>query len=639
MCGIAGLIDKTGQLGPDRIAQLAQSMATEMTHRGPDDAGVWVSEDAQVALSHRRLSVIDTTTAGHQPMASHDGRKQIAFNGEIYNFLDLRAQMEARGVEFHSRSDTEVLIKVLEHSGTDGLNDLDAMFAFAWYDENDGGLLLARDIFGEKPLYYVDGDDWFAFASELSALTKLPRFDDRIDADTIARYLAYQYIPAPETIYRSSRKLPPGSFLRRKSDGTIEVHGYYRFETSGEQKANRSLTDAADELESILITSIKRRLISDVPIGAFLSGGVDSSAVVALASKICEEPVKTFTIGFEGSSDSEHFEAAEMARHIGTEHHEQLLQPDGMSLCAHIGTLLDEPNGDSSCLPTYLLSAFARESVTVALSGDGGDELFGGYGRYLATLDESARKARDGGMEWWTPGVAYWSSRILVYPEDEISALTGGLPEVLVDEFAYTREKLDTDPRPLINRLREIDAAHYMPGAVLAKVDRMSMQSSLEVRAPLIGRDVASFTMKLSAEECIGGNQGKLVLKEVARRSLPTDWLNRPKRGFGLPMGMWGAQALMPAARELLLSNEACLAAWISRERLSGYLDRMDRNFSAYRVWSLLILEHWLRAHPHSVGSRFSQSASQMLPRRSSTFGRLASRAVNAGRRFIGGRA
>jgi asparagine synthase (glutamine-hydrolysing) len=635
MCGIAGIIDKSSRLSAQRLGDLATQMATAMTHRGPDDSGVWVSCDGRVALSHRRLSIIDTSVAGHQPMASRDGQKQIVFNGEIYNFLDLRRQLEADGEVFESRSDTEVLVRVLERRGVDGLHDLDAMFAFGWFDESSGELLLARDIFGEKPLYYVDGPEYFAFASELSALMSLPGFDARIDASTIARYLAYQYVPAPETIYRSVNKLPPGSFLRRGPDGHVEVRQYYKFVTSTTGSASRTLADAADELEAILVTSIKRRLISDVPIGAFLSGGVDSSTVVALAAKITQAPVKTFTIGFEGSTDSEHFDAAEMARHIGTDHYAQLLQPDGMDLCAHIGTVLDEPNGDSSCLPTYLLSAFTRERVTVALSGDGGDELFGGYGRYLATVEESERKARGESMDWWTPGVAYWSSRILVYPEPEVEALCGQLPDTLRAELANAREALETDQRPLVNKLREIDAAHYMPGAVLAKVDRMSMRSSLEVRAPLIGREVAAFAMKLAAEECIGGHQGKLVLKEVARRSLPIDWLNRPKRGFGLPMGMWGAQALMPAARQLLQAPDTRLAAWIPAERLGRYLDRMDREFSAYRVWSLLILEHWLRAHPHAVGSRFEAQDVSAFPSPGMLLASVG-RAVRVGSRLIG---
>jgi asparagine synthase (glutamine-hydrolysing) len=605
MCGIAGLIDKSLRLGPARLAQVAKQMADAMVHRGPDDAGVWVSRDGQAALSHRRLSIIDTSDAGHQPMASHDGCKQIVFNGELYNFLELREELKAKGVSFRSRTDTEVLIQILEQHGIAGLNELDAMFAFGWYDEPAKRLILARDIFGEKPLYYVDGPEYFAFASELSALFALPNFDARIDASAIARYLCYQYVPAPETIYRCVRKLPPGSVLTRERDGRLHVRQYYRFATGGRMSGGRRLSDAADELEVLLATSIKRRLISDVPIGAFLSGGVDSSTVVALATKLTKEPVKTFTVGFEDFVDSEHADAAETARFLGTDHHEQLLRPDAVALCGHIGQVLDEPNADSSCLPTYLLSAFTRTKVTVALSGDGGDEMFGGYGRYLATIDEEQRKAHGGGMRWWTPGLAYWSSRILVFPEAELTKLTGSVPVGLRRDLANARRFLETDRRPLINCLREVDASHYMPGAVLAKVDRMSMQSSLEVRAPLIGRGVAEFAQNLAADECLGGGQGKLVLKEVARRHLPEQCTNRPKRGFGLPMGLWGATALLPAARRLLETSDTRLHRWIPAKKLSAYLNEMETDFNAYRVWSLLILEVWLQSHPHVVGETF----------------------------------
>src|SRR5262245_31984850 len=249
MCGIAGIIDKSARLGPDRLGQLAKQMADAMVHRGPDDAGVWVSSNGQAALAHRRLSIIDTSAAGRQPMANHDGSKQIVFNGEVYNFLELRRQLEAQGIAFRSRSDTEVLIQILEQRGISGLNDLDAMFALGWYDESAERLILARDIFGEKPLYYVDAQNYFAFASELTALSGLPNFDARIDATAIASYLCYQYVPAPETIYRSARKLPPGSVLVRETDGKLQIRQYYRFETDVRATAARRLTDAADELE------------------------------------------------------------------------------------------------------------------------------------------------------------------------------------------------------------------------------------------------------------------------------------------------------------------------------------------------------------------------------------------------------
>ncbi|WP_333670436.1 asparagine synthase (glutamine-hydrolyzing) [Elioraea tepidiphila] len=633
MCGIAGIILKRGQPGAIDPGAIARRMADLMAHRGPDDAGVWVSPDGRVALSHRRLAIIDLSAAGHQPMTGRSGRTHIVFNGEIYNFRDLRARFEAEGVAFRSDSDTEVLLEALERDGAAALNSLDAMFAFAWYDEASGRLMLARDIFGEKPLYYTDNDTCFAFASELSALTEVPGFDDRIDGDTIARFLAYQYVPSPETIYRGARKLPPAHLLMREADGTVATRAHYRFVPDGPAAPARSLSEAADELEAILVRTVRQRLISDVPLGAFLSGGVDSSLVVALAARVLGQPVKTFTIGFAGFAESEHRDAAEVAGLLGTDHREQVLSPDSVGLCEQIGRVLDEPNADSSCLPTFLLSRFTREAVTVALSGDGGDELFGGYGRYMATVDEATEAARLR-LPGFSPGAAYWSARLLVFPESELRALAGGVPAALADELATARAALDGDPRPLVHRLREADVRMYMPGAVLAKVDRMSMQWSLEVRAPLLGREVADFASRLAASECVRDGAGKHVLKEVARRYLPSPMIDRPKRGFGLPMGLWGAEALLPAARALLLSGPTCLAAWIPRDQLARYLDRMARDFSAYRVWALLVLEFWLRAHRHSVGAPLATTAAPSAP----VAGRAANRLVSLlarGRRMV----
>jgi asparagine synthase (glutamine-hydrolysing) len=605
MCGIAGIITKTAAFRGDNLGSLARGMADRMVHRGPDDSGIWISADGKAALAHRRLSILDTSPAGHQPMANARGDGRISFNGEIYNFMELRRKLEAEGVRFHSRSDTEVLLAWVDHFGADAIGEVDGMFAFAFYHESEGSLLLARDRFGEKPLYYAETVDWFAFASELSALACLPGFDHTIDADAIAAYLAYQYVPAPGTIYRSARKLLPGHVLIRKASGAVQQQDYFRFVAGSAPAAPRSLAEAADQLEDILARSVAARLVSDVPIGAFLSGGVDSATVVALACKTKPE-LSTFTVGFAGHRESEHAYAAEISAHLGTDHQEQLLTPDALGLCREIGALLDEPNGDTSCLPTLLLSRFTRARATVALSGDGGDEMFGGYNRYFATIEESARAQGNPAIARWSPGATYWSSRILVFPESELALLAGEPPASLINRLAVERAALDSDSRPLIHRLREADAREYMPGAVLAKVDRMSMQASLEVRAPLLGREVADFAAGLSASECFAEGSGKRVLKEVASRHLPVDWMNRPKQGFGLPADLWGAGTLLPAARQALCAKDTRLASWIAPTRLAAYLDHMARDFSPYRVWSLLVLEHWLRTHPASVGSRFA---------------------------------
>ena len=598
MCGIAGIVSKRANWSTTELSALAEQMADRMRYRGPDGSGVWVDPEGRCALSHRRLSIIDLTAAGAQPMVAHGGKCAVTYNGEFYNFLEIKPELERAGFVFHSRSDTEVLLTGLRRWNTDLLNKLDAMFAFGYYDSAKRELIIARDILGEKPLYYVDTDHYFAFASELHALQDLPGFDPVIDRETIATYLMLQYVPAPQTIYANACKLPPGCYLRLCEGQPPEVCGYFRFHTAEVRGSGRSLDDLADELEEILVASLRRRLISDVPLGAFLSGGVDSSTIAALVRKRLGLPLNTFSIGFAGDAGSEHFDAAEIAQWLGCTHHEQVLQGYPVDLGRHIGTVLDEPNGDSSCVPTYLVSRHARQSVTVALSGDGGDEMFGGYGRYFVTVDQDdAKRGGDPRYARWTAGDNYVSSRLLVFLDNDIAALFGEVPPGLAQQLAALRLRLSDDHRPLVNVLRELDAATYMPGAVLAKVDRMSMQHSLEVRAPLLGREVAAFAAGLAAESCYDAGQGKRVLKRVTTRYLPEDWVNRPKRGFGIPVDLWDKSHLLPATRALLEARDARLPQWLERRSISAHLDRLEHSFHAYQCWELFILETWLRAH------------------------------------------
>jgi asparagine synthase (glutamine-hydrolysing) len=598
MCGIAGILNKRWRSSSEQLASMAQAMANRMLYRGPDDSGVWIDPEGYCALSHRRLSIIDTSAAGHQPMLSANGRAAVTYNGELYNYLELKPELQKLGEVFHTRSDTEVLLSALAQWGTEALSKFDAMFAFGYYDVGERNLLLARDIFGEKPLYYVDTADYFAFASELHALEIIPSFDPEVDLDTIATYLTFQYVPCPQTIYARARKLPPGCYLRLKQGRDLEVSRHFEFRTSAEYSSPRSLDDLADELESILLTSIQRRLLSDVPLGAFLSSGVDSSTIAALVVKKLRRPLKTFSIGFT-HPESEHLDAAMTGRQLGTHHHEQVFDRYPVDLGHHIGEVLDEPNGDSSCVPTYLVSQHARETVTVVLSGDGGDEMFGGYGRYFATIDEHDRKLNgEPSLANWSPGDAYISNRLLIYLEADISRLLGFVPEGLGDRLARMRGALNNmDSRPLINVLREVDAANYLPGAVLAKVDRMSMQHSLEVRAPFLGRDVAQFAMRLAGNDCYGAGQGKLVLKQLASRYLPREWMERPKRGFGIPIELWSKTHTLPDTRKLIASDNCRLRSWIDRASLTNYVDHLEQNFSAYQCWHLFILEKWLRTH------------------------------------------
>ena len=599
MCGVAGILDKRGRYSPDELGSLAATMADQMTYRGPDDSGVWVSPDGRCALSHRRLSIIDTSSAGHQPMLGASGASAITYNGELYNFLEIRPDLEARGIVFSTGSDTEVLLAALDLWKAEALVRLDGMFAFGHYDVPRQTLLVARDLFGEKPLYYVDTPDYLAFASELHALTRLPGFDAGVDLETLASFLCYQYVPAPSSIYRSVKKLPPGSFLILRPGTEPRIQRYFAFRTSDAPRSGRSIDDLADELEDVLVRSVRRRLISDVPVGAFLSGGVDSSVIAALVTQKLKLPLKTFSVGFANHPDSEHFDAAEIGAHLGTDHSDQVRETYALDLGRHIGTVLDEPNADSSCVPTYLVSQHARRDVTVALSGDGGDEMFGGYNRYFATWEEDRRqKSGDRVLDWWRLGTVYLGGRLLVFPESEVDAALGCTPERFAWRLDEDRRLLELDERPLINVLREVDALAYLPGAVLAKVDRMSMQHSLEVRAPLLGIEVARFAMGLAADDCYDGTYGKRVLRRVATRYLPEAWVNRPKRGFGMPMQLWDQSVLMPENRRLLLSSESRLAEWVDRRQIGSYLDSLDANFSPYRAWTLFTLEHWLRTHP-----------------------------------------
>jgi len=599
MCGIAGLFNATSAYAETTERdRLVRQMINSIAHRGPDAEGVWHDTRGRCSLGHRRLSIIDTSDAGRQPMVSSSKRWIISFNGEIYNFQELRGDLLTAGVTVRGRSDTEVLLEALTLWGADALSRVDGMFAFAAFDTASGQLLLARDPFGEKPLYYVElAGGGLAFASELQALELLPGVDLEISIDSVAELLMFQYIGAPRTIYQHMRKLRQGHCLAMRAGEPPRVTRYFEFDPGAMGFDTRPLVELADELESILERSLRRRLISDVPLGAFLSGGVDSSTVCALVRRRLGLPLKTFSIGFEGSTESEHLIARQFAKHLGAEHKERVLVPDVSDFLLHVGSVLDEPNADSSCLPTYLLSRFARESVTVALSGDGGDEMFGGYGRYLLTLDE--RRGLVSGTDL-SAGQSYYSQRILVFSDEHVNELMGECPPAASLRLRTLRQELNSPNRPLFCRLRKTDVDNYMPGAVLPKVDRMSMQHALEVRTPFLNVELARFAEKLPASALFAEGRGKRVLREIAYRYLPRTLVDLPKRGFGLPVTRWGERELGSVAAQLLDSDDSRLRQLFGSERLDRFLARQrtkDR-FSTYQTWSICMLESWLRHHP-----------------------------------------
>jgi len=617
MCGIAGLLQPNRRsLQRAEAMDIVARMNACIAHRGPDADGVWADPDGRCVLGQRRLSVIDTSDAGRQPFRSGDGRWWITFNGEIYNFAEVRAELERAGVHFRGRTDTEVLVEAIAFWGLDALSRLDGMFAFAAYDTRTRTLIAARDPFGEKPFYYtLLASGAMAFASELQALEGLPGFDRTLSVDAVAEVLSFQYIGAPRSIYAGTKKLPPGHWMRISEGGEIQIQRYFRFRPGLGGFDHRPMADLADELEELLTASLERRLFADVPLGAFLSGGVDSSTVCALVRRKLGLPLHTFSMGFEGSPESEHEVARLFAAHLGTDHHDQLVDPHGTDFLRNIGKVLDEPNADSSCLPTYLLSSFARLHVTVAVSGDGGDELFGGYGRYFATLKESEREAA-GELEGYSPGSVYYGNRILVSNDEHLQDLFGFMPPGFAAHVGALRGQLDAVPRSqLLARMRQQDAEHYMPGAVLPKVDRMSMQHALEVRTPFLNVPLARFAERLPDDVLVADGRGKLILREVAYRYLPRDLIDMPKKGFGLPISDWARGSLLNLASETL-GADARLVPLFGREGLARFMERQrsPHGFSTYQLWAVLMLESWLRHHPATVPDLADRRSARPIP-------------------------
>jgi asparagine synthase (glutamine-hydrolysing) len=606
MCAIAGIINWSGSLTSSQLSDVTKRMCDSMVHRGPDDGGAWVSASGHCALGHRRLSIIDLSAGGRQPMSDEFGSIWVSFNGEIYNFQRLREKLVAEGHCFRTNTDSEVLPHLFEEMAPAKISELDGMYAFSVWNEKERRLLLVRDPFGKKPLYYSEGPSWFAFASELQALRCVPDFDAEIDREALASYLLTGYISAPHSIFRGARKLPPGHYLEWKfsSDGKPNIFIGRHADFQPQQPTGLINKKArVEKLRDLLIEAVEKRLVSDVPLGAFLSGGVDSSLVAAIATKELGRSLKTFTIGFDGTEDTEHIHAREISAHLGTDHNEKILSPDAVSLLEEIAGRLDEPNGDSSCLPTLLLCQYAKEHVTVALSGDGGDELFGGYGRYRDTLNECGDWTHSilrqmGILKKWKASEAYLSPRWLIFQPAQVEALLGRMPLAVKEGLDGWRMQLDNKNTPLIHRMRHLDAHTYMPGAVLAKVDRMSMQVALEVRCPLLDQKIRQFAESVSQNECWAPpDETKKILKKLASDYLPMEWMQRRKLGFGLPANAWSKANILVIANDLLLGPSGVLKQIVNPDVLRELVSvqSSENNFSIYQLWPLLILEFWLR--------------------------------------------
>ncbi|MDX1823269.1 MAG: asparagine synthase (glutamine-hydrolyzing) [Thiohalomonadales bacterium] len=636
MCGIGGVFQPASEQAPGEA--ILRRMGQVMRHRGPDQDGVWTAPG--LGLIHRRLSIQDISPAGAQPMTSASGRYVIAFNGEIYNFLSLREKLAGAGKIFRGHSDTEVMLAAFEYWGVDAsLERFSGMFAFALVDREAQQLVLARDRMGEKPLYYGWQNGILLFGSELKALRAHPAWHGEIDRNALTLLLRHNFIPAPHTIYRNIRKLLPATMVRfdlnaEAREAWPEPQQYWFLEAAFDPGRNWSFTAAADELENRLSSVIGQQMVSDVPLGAFLSGGIDSSTVVALMQKQSSRPVKTFSIGFKeaGFNEAEHAKA--VAAHLKTDHTELYVSPDeSLELIPDLPGMYDEPFADSSQIPTHLVSRMTRQHVTVALSGDGGDEMFCGYTRYPGTVAAWDRRGH------WRERLRQWAA---LFPPEAMARLIRRLvpgqgdravislverlrqeaataraatlpafyrekvsfwsaPERLVKggiepEYALTAtipEQVMSDP---LKTLMWLDINWYLPDDILVKVDRAAMSCSLETRVPMLDRRIVEFALCLPTALNVSKGVGKQVLREVLFRHVPRKLVERPKQGFAVPIAHWLRTTLREWAESLLaaerLHREGYFEVAPIRQLWQAHLAGHDDH--SFQLWGVLMFQAWL---------------------------------------------
>jgi asparagine synthase (glutamine-hydrolysing) len=644
MCGIAGVLDTMRATTEARLRESVEGMAATLRHRGPDASGSFVDAARGIALGHRRLSILDLSSSGAQPMRSASGRLTAAYNGEIYNWAELKGELPA-GVTLRGHSDTEVMVELMSALGVEAATRrLNGMFAFAVWDSADEVLHLARDRMGEKPLYYGWRGSTFLFASELKALRAFPGFSASVDPAALSLFLRHGYIPGSRSIFAGIHKLPPGGLLTvsARAPGAGPVRRYWSLDDAVERGLADPATEdpeaAAEELDRLLRDAVRIRMHADVPLGAFLSGGIDSSTVVALMQAQSTRPAKTFTIGFESREHDETLYARSIAAHLGTEHTElRVTGADALAVVPLLPRMYDEPFADASQIPTYLVSKLARQHVTVALSGDGGDELFGGYSRYRlgarlwdrigwlpAPLRRAAARAlraipwrkveavnhRAGLLEAraFSPGhlarnaarlVAMLGARtaeelyqLLVSQWLESPVL--GAPEAAKESRAEAFE----DRLPACAQMMFLDAQGYLPDDIMTKVDRASMAVSLEARAPLLDHRLVEWSWRLPLNHKVRSGTSKWLLRRVLGRYVPRQLIERPKMGFGVPLGDWLRGPLRSWAQDLLaeesLRRDGLLDPAPLRARLDQHLSgEMDHD---YELWNVLVFQAWLHA-------------------------------------------
>jgi asparagine synthase (glutamine-hydrolysing) len=656
MCGITGIF---GNLRKDELARSIHKMSATLTHRGPDDAGTWIDEESGIAFGHQRLSIVDLSSAGHQPMVSPCGRFSVTFNGEIYNHLQLREKLSNSKYKqsWKGHSDTETLVSAFSQWGIEKtLDQLVGMFSIAVWDLKNKKLYLIRDRFGEKPLYYGWSNGVFLFGSELKALRSYKGFNNTIDRNVLSLYMQYMYVPSPYSIFKDVYKLDPGCILEIDDSGRAQppkqitssvfdakgvcIKQWYSLSEVAKSSQNNLIEDegeAIELLEKTLLESVQSQLISDVPLGAFLSGGIDSSTIVALMSKACNHPVKTFTIGFEESAFNEAIYAKEVAKHLGTDHHELYVTArNAFEVIPSLASLYDEPFADSSQIPTYLVSKLARQHVTVSLSGDAGDELFGGYNRYLwgervwsklkwmppimrqtlgtviqklptSTWDVAGHllpnKYRVASMGDKAHRMSYRLKTVNSLDDMYRSLVTEGFnaDSLVYSDNCILKTKLD-NPNIILgiddseHRMMLWDTLTYLPDDILTKVDRAAMNVSLETRIPFLDHRVAELAWRLPLNMKIKNGEGKWPIRQVLYNYVPKELIERPKAGFAVPVGQWLREPLYEWANDLLDESRIRKEGYFNPELVKNiWSQHLNKNYDwTPQLWAILMFQSWL---------------------------------------------
>jgi asparagine synthase (glutamine-hydrolysing) len=645
MCGLAGFISFSSK-EPDFLKNVATRMGESIISRGPDDSGVWIERNLSMAFSFRRLAILDLSDAGSQPMQSQSGRYVICFNGEIYNHLELR-KLLPNNTKWKGHSDTETILSVIEAYGIEkSLQMFEGMFAFCIFDRSKKSLILARDRLGEKPLYYGWTGQAFLFGSELKAIRQYPDFNNPISKEALANFLRYNYIPAPHSIYQDFYKLIPGSYIEINTSNPnykdLQPIKYWSLSDviiNGRKNIIHDPNDAKNLVKDALKKSVKKQMISDVPLGAFLSGGIDSSLITAMMQEESMSPIKTFTIGFEESNFDESIFAKDVAKYLGSDHTEHFVTPkETLGVIPNLSTIYDEPFADSSQIPTYLVCQQAKKRLTVALSGDGGDEVFGGYNRYFWSsriwnkinwIPFPLRKILGSGIELMPKkiteiigqGYNYLNTgnlgidnffekttkmakrmQTVQYEDDLYHSLISQWdnPYSLIKDYKFNdKTEIYFPDIGLTNQASKMmywDSISYLPDDILCKVDRAAMSVSLETRAPFLDHNLIELAWKLPNSLRISNNIGKVVLRDILSEYVPDSLVNRPKSGFGIPVGDWLRGSLRPWAEDLISEDrinsdgifhfDKIYKAWV--EHISGDFD------NTHKLWSILMFQSWL---------------------------------------------